>query len=48
MEFFGHDMITGKRILADYRETLKRRDRDDKEIIRLEKLAKKHGINIKG
>lgn len=47
MEFFGSDMITTKRILADYRETLKRMDRNDKEIKRLDKFAKKYGINIK-
>jgi hypothetical protein len=47
MESFGHDMITAQRMRADYRETKKRMDRDDKEIKKLKELAKKWGLNIK-
>ena len=46
MEFFGHDMLSLKRILADSRRTSKRIERDDKEIKRLEEYAKKRRIKL--
>jgi hypothetical protein len=46
MDFFGHDMLTGKRVLADIRRTKKRMAEDDTEIARLKKYAKKRALNI--
>ena len=46
MEFFGHDMISPKRILADYRRTSRRIAEDSKEIKRLKEFAKKKGIRL--
>jgi hypothetical protein len=46
MEFFGHDMLSLKRVAADYRATLQRIDRDEKEINKLKKWAKQLDIHI--
>ena len=46
MEFFGHDMLSLKRVAADYRATLQRMDRDEKEIKKLKKWAKQLGVHI--